>query len=842
MKKSAALTALGLALALPAALCWYYDVYVNWQPKIYPFAVAAVTLGCAVLTLLTRQARGETRPRVLTWKTVLSLVLCPLLSLVGLSYLINNVLNTGGWAKLAASYAIPLTAAYLLLQFVLLLKKLRKPAVAVCLVASCLLSAAFMIGVPYYMNNFYKAPVPVLQEGQFAPMPALGEVDFTVPADGSIEQVRDRIREARAGGEGRHFTVLLEDGEYPISQIVFEGRDHDTTYRSRDGGVILNGSMPLDSKDFTAWDKNVNIQVIDLTKLGLGPDDWGELYPYGAHTMAAQYANGIGPLPCELYFNGTRMTTAQYPNGGEWLRTGEILDEGDRSGERNPRGGTFALDEKTANRAANWTDTRDVWVYGFFKWDWAETPTRVKNIETGTLTTEHGSMGGFDKNKPYYFYNILEELDEPGEWYLDREAGLLYLWPLEEDFANARIDFTSNTKHLIVGDNLKNLSFIGLTLQGTRGDAMVLRGDNLTVSHCVMQNIAGSALTMEGHNHTACDNTVRHVGSKGISISGGDYVTLTPGNNRAVNNLVHDWAEVIRTYQGGMNVYGVGNTAAHNELYNAPHTAMFFGGRNFGALNRFADGELVESPHFSVILGGNGNVIEHNLIHDVCLITDDAGAIYSGRSLWDSQGTVIRNNVIYNLGGGGHTPDGIYLDDGLSGITVENNLLVNVPGLALHFSGRDLEAHDNIVVNAGRPVSYDERMRGGALDENHWFHGHSREGGPLWTELWASPWQTDAWRAAYPKLAAYTSDFSDTDNPGFAANCADSSVAGNIFIGPNKPNVAESVLRFSQIGPNEEHSIMQKYWTLPGYEMIQADRAGRAGAAYGALYKLSLPS
>jgi len=152
-----------------------------------------------------------------------------------------------------------------------------------------------------------------------------------------------------------------------------------------------------------------------------------------------------------------------------------------------------------------------------------------------------------------------------------------------------------------------------------------------------------------------------------------------------------------------------------------------------------------------------------------------------------------------------------------------------VPGLALHFSGRDLEAHGNVVVNAGRPLSYDERMRAGALDDNYWFSGHSREGGPLWTELFASPWRTDIWRAAYPKLAAYSSNFADTDNPGFAANCADSSVTGNIFIGQNKPNVADSVRRFSEIGPNEELGVWQgrAYWELPGYERIEVEKAGR---------------
>ena len=712
------------------------------------------------------------------------------------------------------------------------MKKYRK-GICIALAAIALLAGAIGIGVPHYMKNLYQAPIPVLPEGRFAPFPTLGEVDFAVPTDGSIEEVRDRIREARANGEDKHYTVLIEDGEYNVTQIIFDERDHDTTWRSRDGGVVLNGGVALDPKDFAQWDKNVNIKVIDLAKLGLCAEDWGGLYPYGAHTMAAQYDNGIGPLPCELYFNGRRMTTARYPNGDEWLRTGNIIDEGDRNGGHNPRGGTFEIDKKAAERAAAWADTQDIWVYGFFKWDWAETPTRVQAIDTkaGTLTTEHGSLGGFEQGKPYYFYNILEELDEPGEWYLDRDVGLLYLWPLTDDFANARIDLTLNTEHLIVGNNLKNLSFIGLTLQGTRGNAMVLSGDDITVDHCVIQNIAGSALTMDGYDNTASNNTVRHVGSKGISISGGEAETLTPGGSRAVNNLVHDWAEVIRTYQGGVNVYGVGNRTAHNELYNAPHTAMFFGGRNFGALNRFEDGEMTESPHFSVLLGGNDNVIEYNRIHDVCLLTDDAGAIYSGRSLWDAQGTVIRSNAIYNLGGDAHSPDGIYLDDALSGVAVHNNLLINVPGLALHLGGgRDLDVRGNMMVNCGTPISYDDRARQGALFGG--WYDHAVEDGPQWHNLWDSPWQTDLWKKTFPRLAAITSDFSDPENPNFAPNPAGSKLDSNIMVGKNKPRYADSVIQYGTTITRNTHYVngwLRKYWELPGYENIPVEQAGRVG-------------
>jgi len=813
------LAALGLALALPAALAWYYDTYVNWQPKLYPLAIVAVLLCCAALTLLTLFVRGETK-KAFAWKTLLSVVVFAVV-LVGVSGIVNNGIYGGSrpGPSIAAGVALPLATAQLLVLFFLLLRKLRKPVIAVCLAASCLLSSFFMIGVPWYMDNHYKAAIPALPEGRFAPMPELGEVNFTVPDNGSIEEVRDLIRETRASGEDKHFTVLIEDGEYNITQIAFDERDYDTTYRSRDGGVILNGGMSLPAEDFTPWEKNTNIKVIDLTKLGLGADNWGKMYSYGGgHSTAPKQDGGMGPLPCELFVDGRRQTIARYPNGKEWLKISDVLDQGDWcenyedtiygpawAALRNPRGGTFVMDKETAARTAGWASIDDVWVFGCFRYEWADDSTPLLALDSAarTATMEYGSMFGYSSSSTYYFYNVLEELDEPGEWYLDRNSGLLYLWPPEGDLKVARIDISLSTETLIAGEGVKNLSFIGLTVQGTRGSAMALTGDNITVSHCTVQNVARNAIAVTGYGNTVSNNTVRNIGAEGITIDGGDAETLTAGNNRVVNNLVHDWAQLMMTYQGGIRLGGTGNLAAHNELHSAPHSAMFF--------------------------GGNNHVIEHNLIYNVCMETDDAGAMYSGRSWYACWGTVVRNNVIYDLGNPGRRPDGIYLDDGLAGVTVENNLLVNVSGLAIHISGRDLEVHGNIAVNAGRPVSYDDRTRQGALFGG-WYE-HAVENGHQWQALWASPWQTDTWREAYPKLAAYTDDFSDADNPSFAANPANSSVTGNIFVGPNKPNYAESVRRFSEIGPNEEYGAWKgwAYWTLPGYEMIEIERVGRIG-------------
>ena len=836
-KSSKALQLLGafaVTAALAAALAWYYDAYVNWNPEAFPLTIVALTLGVVALTLLTLWARGERKPMTLAWKTMLSVFVFTGVIILGISAIINNVIGHQRMAEQAAAAALPMAASQILALLVLLLRARRKGKALTALLLALVfpVTGIFGFALPYYMRNIYKAPVPALAEGQFAPMPELGEVDFTVPTDGSIEEVRDLIREARGNGDEKHFTVLIEDGEYNITQLAFDERDHDTTYRSRDGGVILSGGLRLDPKDFTVPGDDVlarlsaeareNVRMIDLTALGLGPEDWGKMYSFGAFTSAAKYDDGEGPLPCELFCGGRRMTTARYPNGDAWLELGKVLDMGDTYDDygdgtennpewqalRSPRGGTFAMDKETAGRAVSWATLDDVWMFGCFKWDWADmaTPVQAVDDKKGTVTTRYASCFGFEKGRTYYFYNVLEELDAPGEWYLDREAWLLYLWPPADDFDNARVDLSLSTKTLVTGENLKNLGFVGLTLQCTRGSGIGLSGDSLLVDHCLVQNLAGTGVSVAGYNNTVSDCEVRHVGREGIGISGGDQATLTPGNNKAVNNLVHDWPEIFMAYNGGIRISGTDNLAAHNELYNSPHTAIFF--------------------------NGNNHVIEYNLIHDVCLETDDAGAIYDGRSFFNSWGTVIRYNLICNLGSRSRTPNGVYLDDGLSGVSVLNNLLINVPGLAIVASGgRDLAIQGNVAVNAGEPIHYNQSRRDGALatDPNAFAYEATGPGGSMLRALEGSPWQTDIWKEAYPELAVLSTDHADIEEPSFAANPANSSVTGNAFVGSGKPSYAESVLRFSEIGPNKSYGAwrMRGYRTLPEYESIPLERIGR---------------
>ncbi|MBI2300538.1 MAG: right-handed parallel beta-helix repeat-containing protein, partial [Armatimonadetes bacterium] len=208
------------------------------------------------------------------------------------------------------------------------------------------------------------------------------------------------------------------------------------------------------------------------------------------------------------------------------------------------------------------------------------------------------------------------------------------------------------------------------------------------------RNCGGWAATIAGGHHNAvigCD--ISATGAGGVSLNGGDRKTLERGDNRADNNCIHHIAEFQRTYNTGVNVNGVGNTASHNLIHDCYHQA--------------------------ILMGGNDNVAEFNVIHHTNLGSEDTGGLYMSSRDYTQRGNVIRYNVFHHIGGFGkanswqpvvdgkvrfeypHFTWGIYLDAPEVGVTVYGNVLYSVPvcGLFNH-EGRDNTWENNIVVDA----------------------------------------------------------------------------------------------------------------------------------------------
>lgn len=311
-----------------------------------------------------------------------------------------------------------------------------------------------------------------------------------------------RAVELARGLDGDEKTICLAEGAYTVSPMTLTQADSGLTFYAQ-GNVILNGGLSLDSADFRPYQGE--IRVLDLAEYGVTAEQIGQMRAFGQYHTAEKY-DAAGSLYCELFCGDQRMTLARYPNQGEYLYTGKIVDNGDSrevytsSGTQTnanwetmkfPRGGTFEAEPEVIERVRSWTNSPDIWMFGYFQYDWADSTTPLQSAGDGTLTTAYASVYGFKEDAPYYFFNVFEELDQAGEWYIDRDGLKLY-WILPEGFEQQNIELSLAMEDLVTIDGAQNITFDGLTFTGTRANAICGTG---TASPCAAVRSATSAAT-----------------------------------------------------------------------------------------------------------------------------------------------------------------------------------------------------------------------------------------------------------------------------------------------------------------------------------------------------------
>jgi hypothetical protein len=400
-------------------------------------------------------------------------------------------------------------------------------------------------------------------------------------------------------------------------------------------------------------------------------------------------------------------------------------------------------------------------------WDGATirfNPGQAWAFQTGTVTSSSpGSLTfNFTSNSATLPYTIpsagdafaligtANALNAPGEFFRD-PSGTLYAWtPVGDSPAGHDVV----VQHRKYGFNLagtSNIHLIGLRFFAdtiaTDNNSHGLLFDSLSIQYpnqftavpdpwTDSDDASNSGLALYGSGNIFKDST--------LGFSAGNGVLLAGSNNTVQGSTIHD-VDYSGGNFAGITTIGPAGNIFDNTVYNTAR-----------------DGIRISSA--------SGVQVINNVVHDAMLQTTDGGGIYTYGT--DGMGSVISNNVVYNVRSGGFGGAGIYLDNGDSNWLVENNTVWNCThALKLNPPNSNDQIKSNILANSDDSVgtSGSGAMPGTVFSNNTFTDNVTI--GPGATE------QNDSHNATFhvpadpspnPALAAQHGSFTPTPNPGVA--------------------------------------------------------------------------
>lgn len=523
-------------------------------------------------------------------------------------------------------------------------------------------------------------------------------VDTHTGTEGSpfatLERARDEIRALKQRGPlpTGGITVCVHGGQYDMTESFSLGKedsgttDSPITYTASHGespvftgGVRLVGFQAVSDRAILARlpeEARGKVVQVDLKSLGLTEFQRLELGGFGS-------GRGFKTHPAtELFFNGQAMRLARWPNDG-FVRIADVsVQDGHKiHGRIGSKVGRFRYE---GDRPKRWKDDKDILLYGYWFFGWADSYEQVESIDTDNheiLLKPPYHRYGYLKGQPFYAMNLLSEIDTPGEWYLDRITGMLYFYP-PSDPGDATVVLSVARFPFVRMEAVSHVTFEGITWEFGSSDAIVLQGgDHCLFAGCTVRHCAGNGIMITGgsnHGLLSCD--IYSMGRGGTSISGGDRKTLKAGNHFVENCDIYDLSRTDHTYTPAVWMDGVGNRIAHNRMHDIRSSA--------------------------IRLGGNDHRVEFNEVFHVVWESDDQG----GADMWGDptyRGNVYRYNYWHHIGNW-QKPDegpdcgqaGIRLDDAISGVLIYGNIFYRCSAGRAGFGGIQIHGgKDNIIDN-----------------------------------------------------------------------------------------------------------------------------------------------
>ncbi len=502
----------------------------------------------------------------------------------------------------------------------------------------------------------------------------------------SLEEALRLLTELRNGGTTFPVVVRIFPGEYELPETLNIGAELSyvsfESYTGKAKDVIISGAIKKTGKK-----ARFN----------------------GAECFSAETDGEIS----DLYVNGRRAEPTRFPETG-YFKFADVENRG------------IGIDDVSKWVALKNKDVKDLTkievenaTLNFLHY-WVDEHTEIESFDkkTGKLVMKDFSRYGMYGEKTesvYYLTNVKSVFGEKGRCYFDKENGKVYYAPRTGEKA-AEMHLPRLSRLINVAgtpeSRVKNLSFKNMTFAYTRGDRKIFRDDGLNVAsdgqaaagaegainlkhaeNCTFSGCEFLNYGLYGINVAeGCSSIViteskfKDGGAGGVKISGADCFGKKEDRTHSIEVSYSEIGGCGKRYMAACGIligHAYNNKIVHNEIHD-----LFYSGISVGWVWGYKESVA------------KNNYIAYNKIYDLGKgVLSDMGGIYL---LGSQKGTVVANNLIYNVRAREYGGWAIYTDEGSAYITIENNVCYDCSENCFHqHYGKMNLVRNNLFLKAG---------------------------------------------------------------------------------------------------------------------------------------------
>lgn len=507
----------------------------------------------------------------------------------------------------------------------------------------------------------------------------------------TIQKASEAARTLLDNKQLSNITIYLDGGTYWLEEPILLKPEDSGKENFRVNYSALPGKEPVISGGtrIIGWEKqDKNVWVANIPQVN------------GKHRRFR-----------ELFIDDQRAQRARHPNKG-FLRIKEVGSDNRTNFLYNP--GDFPLPEHPE-------ETELILLH-----DWSITRINIKEIDPkenrisaidsiGAKVLDFFNIGNWEQHPRYYLENSIEFLDQPYEWYFDNRTQNVYLalpegvdpqaFEIIAPYATGLLSLEGSE-----GNRIRNITFDGITFShcafslpqlgyagiqachfdpregettwGSVPSALNTSwAENIMFDNCTLIHLGGSGIRLGvgSLNCSVSNCRISDISGNGIMIGegssrlidGSPWWRSAPGQASSDNQVLD--CQISKTGQqfyGAVGIWSgitVRTIIQNNQIWDLPYTGISIGW--------LWSNEPTPCREIR---------IADNHIHHIMKMLSDGGGIYTLGL--QPEGEITGNHIHHvDLNAGRAESNGMFLDEGTTGLTISNNLIYQIAKSPLRF-------------------------------------------------------------------------------------------------------------------------------------------------------------